>query len=237
MKIEFLSAQDLPAPGAAANLRTANLPRPFACTLIADLRDPRVLPLLRPAPVASDFRDEARPGASNRAYFLARRAALRSLVGLVADCRAEDVRIGYDGPGAPRVQFPDGVHVSVSGRGALAALAVASAPVGIDIEPVQAGGEIIEDVLHADERAQLASLDGDAKMRHFLRIWTAKEAYLKALGTGLTIDPAHVAISFDGDVVTGISHAGENRFETGASLEARIEGVGIIAGCVVLHPA
>jgi hypothetical protein len=32
-------------------------------------------------------------------------------------------------------------------------------------------------------------------------------------------------------------HDGEKRFDTGASLETRVEGIRIIAGCVVLHPA
>ena len=213
-----------PAPGVA-----------FARILIADLRDPRVLSLLRPAPVASDYCDEARPGASDRSYFLARRAALRSLVGLQTGHRAEDVLIGYDAPGAPRVRAPEGIFVSVSGRGPLAALAVANAPVGVDIELCSASVDIIEDVLHVDERQQLAMVRADEQQAEFLRIWTAKEAFLKALGTGLNIEPASIAISLAGDSVSAIRLEGKTMDQAGRLSEIRLDGVRVIAACIRLN--
>ena len=205
------------------------------CALVADLRDPLMLPLLRPAPHALDFKDETRPGASDRAYFLARRAALRSLVGLCASCPGEDVRIGYDGPGAPRVLVPDGVDVSVSGRGALAALAVSSQPVGVDMEVLHKDVEIIRSVLHPQERGQLADMYDAEKQRQFLRIWTAKEAFLKALGLGLTIDPAEVLVDFSDERIEAIRYKGDIALVAGGLMEAVFEGALVIAACVVLR--
>ncbi len=219
----------------AEDLSTARLVKSNACALVADLRDPLILPLLRPAPTAFDYRDEARPGASDRAYFLARRAALRSLVGLCANCRAEDVIIGYDEPGAPRVREPEGYYVSASGRGVLAALAVSRHPVGIDLEILHKGVEIVKSVLHRVERAELADLYDEHKQRQFLRIWTAKEAFLKAVGLGLNIDPAEVLIDFSGGTIERIFYRGQSDLLAGVITERRFADAEAVLACVTLR--
>ncbi len=211
--------------------------------LMCDLRDPLILPLLRPAPVDSDFRDEARPGASDRAYFLARRACLRSLVALRAHCAADDVRIGYDAPGAPRVLAlgggmpPADIFVSVSGRGSLAALAVSATPSGVDIEPWHRDVEIVRAVLHRQERALLADLLDQEKQRHFLRIWTAKEAFLKAMGLGLNIDPSGIAVEIVENIVAQIHHDGQLAPASGQIREFVFDDTPVIAACVTFHSA
>ena len=228
-KIEWVGVADTGA------LQPVAAGAPWTRVLLCDLRDPAVLPLLRPAPLPGDYVDEARPGASNRAYFLTRRAALRSFVGLALGVAGETVHIRYDAPGAPRVLAPRACHVSVSGRGAIAALAVSSHPVGIDLEPVMADVEIVPDVLHAEERAALAGLRGDAARRHFLRLWTAKEAFLKARGSGLNQDPATIRMAVADESI-------ETFFEGEFSVtplaaqwrEGQFDGVNIIAACVAL---
>jgi phosphopantetheinyl transferase len=221
----WLSPSDLAAaPGA-----------PLARVLVADLRDPALRPLLQLEPSASDFADQNRPGASDRSYFLARRAALRSFVAMHLRCRGEDVRIGYDAPGAPRVHAPAACEISVSGRGPLAALAVSDAPVGVDLEILHEGVEVIADVLHESERAEIAALANADKRRQFLRIWTVKEALLKALGTGLNIDPASLAFTWRNREVDDIRRDGESVRARTSLLEKEIDGVLIVAACVVLR--
>ena len=78
----------------------------------------------------------------------------------------------------------------------LFAVALAEAPVGVDIEPSRA----IEppwSLLHPNERKALETLTSEARPDAFLRLWTAKEAYLKALGLGFARDPTKIAISLD----------------------------------------
>ena len=52
----------------------------------------------------------------------------------------------------------------------------------------------IKDVFTPGEQEQLAKRDGDDKYRLFFRLWTLKEAAIKALGTGFSLDPARFAI-------------------------------------------
>ncbi len=221
----------------ADELATAAIAESDTCALVADLRNPLILPLLRPAPTASDYRDEARPGASDRAYFLARRAALRSLVGLCANCSGEAVHIGYDEPGAPRVKTPAGFFVSASGRGSLAALAVSPFPVGIDLEILHKDVEIVKSVLHRVERGELADLYDEHKRRQFLRIWTAKEAFLKAVGLGLNIDPAEVLIEFSDECIECIHYRGEADLLSGGVTRRFFSGVETVLACVTLRSA
>ncbi|MDT2019912.1 4'-phosphopantetheinyl transferase superfamily protein [Methylocella sp. CPCC 101449] len=217
--------------------------------LAVDLDDPRTVALQRLALLPSDLADEARPGATDRRYFRARRAALRALVAWQLGVTAETIEIAYDAAGAPRVVAPvlhavlPGVlaapspFISVSARGSRALLAVSASPVGVDFEPDTTAQPIL-DVLHPHERAELATLDGAARDRRFLEIWTAKEAYLKALGDGLTRDPATIAVS---SFAASSSAAGlriDDTGETAALLQGEIRhfelnGVAVVASCIV----
>jgi len=208
----------------------------FARVLIADLRDPLALPLLRPAPRHGDYLDERRPAASDRTYFLARRAALRSLVARCLDCPADAVEIAYNAGGAPQVIAPAACFVSISGRGPAAALAVSSLPVGVDFEPTAEIVAPVADVLHADERAMLAGLDEAAQSQRFLQIWTAKEAYVKTLGVGFNRDPADIAVH-GGDTQDDLRILDRGRVVEAAAtrrLTGKIGDVPVVVSCIVL---
>ena len=221
--IEWLGADAL------AEKRPAQ--RAFARVLVCDLDDP-ALDALRATPMTDDdLRDEARPGASDRRLFRARRAVLRAFAAQCAGVEAREIVIGYDGPGAPRVHGL-ALHVSAAGRGRCAALAVSSAPVGVDIEPCAPAPEPIADVLHAMERVSLSAAPEDLRAALFLRVWCAKEAYLKALGEGLTRDPASVAVTLRARdyLVAGAPPLAASSFHMAAP-----GGVAHLAACALLQ--
>ena len=150
-----------------------------------------------PRPSARDL-DEAgaRRGEARRLY-LRRRGVLRRLVGHRLGVAPEAVELGYDPRGAPAVLAPAGLFVSVSARGRLAAFALADRPVGIDVEPLHDPGPL-DAALAPEERAALAAVPDPGRALALLRRWTAKEAYLKAIRTGLARDPAGLAVRPDG---------------------------------------
>lgn len=110
------------------------------------------------------------------------------------------VNFSYNTYGKPSL---DGFswHFNWSHSGDLIGLTLGSDPVGIDVEQVPNKPLFdYKSLCTPDELAwimvQVASYDRTEK-EAFILIWSAKEAVLKAIGTGLSIDPRNVAIEFD----------------------------------------
>ena len=79
-------------------------------------------------------------------------------------------------------------------------LAISDTPVGCDIERVHKA-ILSHHVFHPKELARLLSLpEGDVRDREFLRLWTAKEAFLKAIGTGIDENAASYDLSDGGPI-------------------------------------
>lgn len=104
--------------------------------------------------------------------------------------------------GKPRVAG-DSAHVapgfSVAHSGDLVVLAFAAgALVGVDVERVLAlqntDDDLLDYALAADERNRVQDAPGETRATAFLHHWTGKEAVLKALGTGLEVDPGTVPV-------------------------------------------
>lgn len=92
--------------------------------------------------------------------------------------------------------------VSLShGGGWIAAATTHSGCVGVDIEAVRpVTTALARRCLTPSELAWWeAAQDGRPRMLRFLRLWTAKEAYVKATGAGLSTDPRDVEIDLAGD--------------------------------------
>jgi 4'-phosphopantetheinyl transferase len=121
------------------------------------------------------------------ARFAASRAALRLVLAgyLQADPEGLAFRVGPHGQ--PRLA-EDEVRFSLSRSGGLALVAVSSRPVGADLERVEARPEL-PDVAAARfgprEAVCIAAGCCGSPALSFYRHWTAKEAYLKAIGLGL----------------------------------------------------
>jgi 4'-phosphopantetheinyl transferase len=93
----------------------------------------------------------------------------------------------------------EAIEFSVTHGGDLLVLAFAgNAPVGVDVEPIGAledvGAELLDFTLTAAERLRLLEVPAPQRKRIFLRHWTGKEAILKALGTGLDVEPQAVTL-------------------------------------------
>lgn len=124
----------------------------------------------------------------------ARAALARRLIACRAGCAEDEVAIAHDAEGAPLIAAPQtGLCVSMAGRNGMVAAAVADHAVGVDIETIAARFDPPLNVLHPAERLALAAA-GEGSYEAFLRIWTVKEAYVKALGTGLAREPVEIEV-------------------------------------------
>ncbi|HEU5137071.1 MAG TPA: 4'-phosphopantetheinyl transferase superfamily protein [Steroidobacteraceae bacterium] len=97
-----------------------------------------------------------------------------------------------NGPaGRPALAAPhdaSGLDFNLAHTRGLVVLAVArGATVGIDVEIYEKNVplEVARRFFSGVEADTLQALPGDAQPRRFLRLWTLKEAYLKAVGTGI----------------------------------------------------
>ena len=131
--------------------------------------------------------------AKHRRHFVVARGVLRLLLGRYLVTRPEDVRFHYGSHGKPLL---DGEHrastlrfnASHSGEMALYAF-VHDYEVGVDVEHVKKDfvtEEIAERFFCTNEVQKLRGLAAVDRPSQFFRLWTRKEAYIKAVGTGLS---------------------------------------------------
>lgn len=128
----------------------------------------------------------------DRQRWIMARGTLRMLLGLYLDTSPRLVEITYNAQGKPLLATPGeerlNFNVSHSGDLALYAFSILR-DVGIDLESCRSESDempVAERFFTVDETAFIASHSGPERQRAFLRCWTAKEAYLKARGLGLT---------------------------------------------------
>ena len=91
------------------------------------------------------------------------------------------------------------IAFNLSHSGELAIVAVTAGPaVGVDIERIRpVPPDVAAGCLTPGEAAALAALAPELREEAFIRCWTRKEAYLKAIGAGLNTPPSSFAVSLD----------------------------------------
>lgn len=150
-----------------------------------------------------------------RGEFVTRRAQLRNELADLTAVRHEHIRYWREPctacgepHGRPRAVGHDGFF-STSSTPWITALAFADVPVGIDVEVLASASTVtdISPLLHLREQAAIDAargVDPDAGRRVFTRIWTRKEALLKATGEGLNAP-------LDRDDVSDLAHTPPGR--------------------------
>lgn len=116
-----------------------------------------------------------------------RRSTARAVVAAQTGVTADTVTIAHDDAGRPLLPGT-ALHLSLATRAGIVAIGLSDRPLGVDVELVQDDTQA-ETLLHPEEHSMLASLRGAARGEAFARLWAAKEAFVKALGTGFVTAP------------------------------------------------
>ena len=135
----------------------------------------------------------------------------RKMLAKAANVAPEHISFTYGDKGKPHANLP--LHFNVSHAGAYVLCAVANTPIGADIEqikPFRAG--MVARYFTAAEAAYIwgnnPPLDGNVTdadtCARFYRVWTAKEAYVKMTGTGISTDLTQIRYDHDTQTVCGI---------------------------------
>lgn len=131
-----------------------------------------------------------------RRQFTLCRAALRAVLTGRLGCRNDQLSFGTATHGKPFALLdgapaPVSFNVSHGGRHGLIALA-AHGRLGVDVEERTEHRNfdlLVDATFGQEERAELAACKGPDRLHLFFRLWTMKEALLKAHGAGLLLDP------------------------------------------------
>jgi len=99
--------------------------------------------------------------------------------------------------GKPQLAGMETPQFSLSHGGGWAVCAVADTPLGVDVELPRCTMAVAERWFCREEVQAVQTLPYEEWADALLRIWTAKEAFLKALGRGLTLPLNSFAVDLD----------------------------------------
>lgn len=135
---------------------------------------------------ASQYRVE-RP----RRQFILTRGTLRLLLGSYLEKDPAELNFRYTEYGKPFLEESGDLRFNVSHSDGMALLAfVRGREIGVDIEKISTTRDVqhlAQRFFSARERDNLARLSGKELQQAFFRCWTRKEAYIKAMGEGLSL--------------------------------------------------
>jgi 4'-phosphopantetheinyl transferase len=133
------------------------------------------------------------------ARFIAARSGLRRILGHCLGRDPAALAFALGPYGKPHLQAAPDIAFNLSHSDHLAAVVVTSAmPVGVDIERIRPVSDGLAARFFAPaEAAALAGVPQAARLAAFHACWTRKEAYIKAIGTGLATRLDSFAVSLD----------------------------------------
>ena len=142
---------------------------------------------------------------SGRNEFTITRGVLRTLLGVALTVPPQELSFSYSSHGKPLLagEFEGTIELNVSHSDGMAVVSFArNHRLGVDVEKVRLDFEhrrIAERFFSENERKQLRGFAASEIPYAFFRCWTRKEAFIKAIGEGLS----HPLSQFDVDLHSG----------------------------------
>lgn len=135
----------------------------------------------------------------HRQRFIAARSALRQILSLYLHVAAEDILFAYGEHKKPYLQIPGSTlqfNLAHSFDRAVYAFTLNHA-IGVDIEKMEDDDkqDIATRFFSPEENEELMRLSKHDKIAGFYRIWSRKEALIKAVGKGLSIPLSSFSVS------------------------------------------
>ena len=137
----------------------------------------------------------------DRDRFIVARGTLRAILGLYLQIEPAALRFNYSEHGKPALagEHFTKLRFNISHSHELALFAIGEArEVGVDLEwmrPEVADEKIAERFFSAEEVRVLRSLPREIQSEAFFNCWTRKEAYIKAVGEGLSMPLSRFVVS------------------------------------------
>jgi 4'-phosphopantetheinyl transferase len=140
----------------------------------------------------------------HRQRFIAARSMLRKIISLYTAVNPHEIIFAYDVNNKPSLQYPELTRIqfnlSHSEDFAVYALTLDHA-IGVDVEKITPDykSDVAERFFTPQENAALLRLPPEIQATGFYKIWSRKEAIIKAVGKGLGIPLSSFSISVNDD--------------------------------------
>jgi 4'-phosphopantetheinyl transferase len=151
--------------------------------------------------VSADERERAQRFvfAHDRRRYVVAHGMLRRILGRYIGLQPDSISFRVGPYGKPCLTESETVRFNLTHSGVLGMVAITTGrEVGADVEQIRpelADLSVARRFFASAEVAALASLEGVARVRAFFACWTRKEAYIKALGLGLSLDLGSFAVT------------------------------------------
>ncbi len=139
-----------------------------------------------------------------RNHYIAGRGTLRMLLGRYLQADAAFVPLSYQAHGKPELGRPwkdGGLEFNVSHSHGLAVYAFTrEREIGVDVEsirPMPNAAALMERFFSPHEVRQWQQIPAERQLRTFFQGWTRKEAWLKAVGSGLSFPLNEFCVTLD----------------------------------------
>jgi 4'-phosphopantetheinyl transferase len=149
----------------------------------------------------------------DRERFIVGRGLLRVVLGRYLGRSPEKIRFSYNRYGKPALaerSAAPAVAFNLSHAGSLVFCAFTrNRAVGVDIEPLRRfanAAQLVERFFSDREKRVFRSLPESRKAEAFFTCWTRKEAYIKALGKGLSMPLNQFSVTFGPDEPAKLMH-------------------------------
>lgn len=145
--------------------------------------------------------------AEHRRRFIAARATLRELLGLYLRSSPETIAFDYGEHHKPCLKMPNTstLQFNLAHSDEMAVFAFTlNHDIGVDIEKIKTdyNAGVASRYFSPQENVCLAALSEDEKRLAFYRLWSRKEALIKAVGAGLTLSLSSFSVSAQNIVET-----------------------------------
>ena len=112
---------------------------------------------------------------------------LRSIVSRDHNIPSGALRTAYTEKNKPYLESHPDIHFNISHSGHWVVIAFSDQPVGVDVEKIRKVNlNVARRFFSEEEKRRLFSLPEKEQLSYFFDLWTLKESFLKAIGTGLT---------------------------------------------------
>ena len=109
----------------------------------------------------------------------------------------KEIEYIYNESGKPYLKDKN-LYFSLSHSNGIIALTVSKEEVGLDIELIKPVKDALaKRIMTTEEYNIYNTLDKNKKITYFYEVWTSKEAYVKKLGTSITLTPSNIEIDED----------------------------------------